>query len=84
MATTVRSAQSTTREVREPTGAALALAPLVGRFDARAPGGRRFGLRFWDGSELAPSASARDDAPWLVVRHPTRCAASSPRPASSA
>jgi cyclopropane-fatty-acyl-phospholipid synthase len=53
-----------------PWGAASVLAPLVARIDARAPGGRRFGLRLWDASELAPGPGAGPDAPWLVLRSP--------------
>ena len=47
--------------------AADALAPLATRIDARIPGGRPIGLRFWDGSEL-PAAAA--DAPTIVVNSP--------------
>ena len=50
---------------------AVALRPLIDRLDRRAPGGRAFALRFWDGSTLEPAhATANGDAPALVVRHP--------------
>ena len=50
--------------------AAAELRPLVERLDARAPGGRAFGIRFWDGSELPPSPARQGDAPALVLRDP--------------
>jgi cyclopropane-fatty-acyl-phospholipid synthase len=68
MATAVRSATEPDRGAPAPRGAAAQLAPLVERFDSRAPGGRRFGIRLWDGSELPPGPGAAGDAPWLVLR----------------
>lgn len=49
---------------------ATVLAPLVGRLDARAPDGRSFGLRFWDGSELPAPQNGAGAAPVLVLRSP--------------
>ena len=49
---------------------AAELRPLVERLDARAPGGRAFAFRFWDGSELPPSARTNEDVPALVFRDP--------------
>jgi cyclopropane-fatty-acyl-phospholipid synthase len=46
--------------------AADALAPLAERIDAKVPGGRPIGLRFWDGSELP----AGEGAPVIVVKSP--------------
>src|SRR5687767_14783797 len=40
------------------------LAPLAARIDAKVPGGRPLGLRFWDGSELPGPAGA----PVIVVK----------------
>jgi cyclopropane-fatty-acyl-phospholipid synthase len=47
--------------------AADVLAPLAERIDAKIPGGRPIGLRFWDGSGL-PAAS--EGAPVIVVKTP--------------
>ncbi len=51
---------------------ASVLRPLVERLDGRAPDGRAFAIRFWDGSELPPSVPSRNgSAPVaLVLRHP--------------
>ena len=54
-------------------GVAEAVWPVVERIDRRAPGARDFGLRFWDGSEVPPPASA-DDELMLVVRDPVALA----------
>ena len=50
--------------------AAGVLAPLAERIDARIPGGRPLGLRFWDGSDLP----GPDGAPTIVVKGPTAIA----------
>lgn len=50
--------------------AAQELRPLIERLDARAPGGRAFGIRFWDGTELPPTNGHNDGAPSLVLRSP--------------
>ena len=47
--------------------AADILTPLAARIDAKVPGGRPIGLRFWDGSEL-PAVS--EGAPVIVVHSP--------------
>jgi cyclopropane-fatty-acyl-phospholipid synthase len=47
--------------------AADRLAPLAARIDAKIPGGRPLGLRFWDGSELP---AAQEGAPTIVVNDP--------------
>ena len=47
--------------------AAAVLAPLAARIDAKIPGGRPIGLRFWDGSELP---RPREGAPTIVVNSP--------------
>ena len=47
--------------------AADVLAPLAARIDAKLPGGRPIGLRFWDGSELP---AANEGAPTIVVNSP--------------
>ena len=49
---------------------ATELRPLIERLDERAPGGRAFGLRFWDGSELPPSGARSNGSPALVLRSP--------------
>ncbi len=50
---------------------AVVLRPLVERLDRRAPGGRAFALRFWDGSALpSTDAASNGDTPALVLRHP--------------
>jgi cyclopropane-fatty-acyl-phospholipid synthase len=46
--------------------AAAVLAPLAARINAKLPGGRPLGLRFWDGSELPGPVGA----PVLVVNSP--------------
>ena len=46
--------------------AAALLGPLAERIDAKVPGGRPLGLRFWDGSELP----GPEGAPVLVVKSP--------------
>jgi cyclopropane-fatty-acyl-phospholipid synthase len=43
------------------------LAPLAARIDAKLPGGRPLGLRFWDRSELP---AAEDGAPVILVQSP--------------
>jgi cyclopropane-fatty-acyl-phospholipid synthase len=48
---------------------ATVLAPLVRSLDSRAAGGRAFGLRFWDGSEL-PATRNGAATPVLVLRSP--------------
>jgi cyclopropane-fatty-acyl-phospholipid synthase len=47
--------------------AADVLGPLAVRIDAKLPGGRPIGLRFWDGSELPAATSG---APVIVVNTP--------------
>lgn len=53
----------------ESRSAAAALAGVAARLDARAGGGRRFAIRFWDGSELPLPGGAGPEAV-LVVRSP--------------
>jgi len=48
--------------------AAAALAGVAARLDGRAGGGRRFAIRFWDGSELPPPGGEPEAV--LVVRSP--------------
>ncbi len=73
MTTTTRGVLRSPRAAAPPSGVAAAVAPLVRRFDSRAEDGRAFGIRFWDGSELPPTAAGCDGgtaAPWLVLRRP--------------
>ncbi len=51
---------------------AAVIRPLIERLDARVPQGRAFAIRFWDGSELPPSAGSSNGGPpvALVLRHP--------------
>ena len=50
--------------------AADVLAPLARRIDAKVPGGRPIGLRFWDGSELPAPAPPPGGGPVVLVNSP--------------
>lgn len=64
-----RLAETRSRRSRPAPRAAAALAGVAAQLDARAEDGRRFAIRFWDGSELPPPGGGEPDAV-LVVRSP--------------
>lgn len=51
------------------SGVAAAFAGTVAAIDSRTAGGRQFGVRFWDGSEL-PGSAGGPGSPTLWLRHP--------------
>ena len=57
-------------ERRPAQSAAGVLAPLAERIDAKVAGGRPFGLRFWDGSELPAPSPPAAGTPVIVVNSP--------------